>query len=563
MKGNSKAIMILVALAGLVFGITLLVITLTQNAGKPDYQISEENATEIMDRLYRRIQIKELPPVRGNAELSEVDLREELPDIDDKYPPLVRANSDAFIELLSSVEKATDSANDRWLLDMAEAFNRSGAVVGGKSASVQLRGIASGAGMDYILSGKFVPDAFTPSNELWGDSLVASGIKAVLAEKSLTGNVAGLMLKREKHDEIVSKYGSISVKTIIDAVTAGELNFGYTNPFSSSTGANFLLSALYTISPNDPFSSDAASAFGAFQANIPFVAYTTLQMKEAAKSGALDGFVFSAQQLTSAPEFRDYIFTPFGERADNPVYAMGDISAEGREILDLFIAFCKKGDSQDSATKLGFNQYSGYICELSGFSGKDLATAQKFYKEKKNYGRDIIAVFIADISGSMGGAPIMQLKQSLLKASTYIDSNTQIGLVTFSENVNIALPIAPFDINQRSLFAGAVADMTEGGATAMFDAIVVASKMLQDAKAENPNAKTLLFVLTDGETNVGATLNDTRAMISGLKTPIYTIGYNEGSSILPELSLINEAASINADTDDVVYQLQCLFNAEM
>ena len=37
--------------------------------------------------------------------------------------------------------------------------------------------------------------------------------------------------------------------------------------------------------------------------------------------------------------------------------------------------------------------------------------------------------------------------------------------------------------------------------------------------------------------------------------PIYTIGYNADIDALEEISLINEGASINADTEDVVYKL--------
>jgi Ca-activated chloride channel family protein len=97
----------------------------------------------------------------------------------------------------------------------------------------------------------------------------------------------------------------------------------------------------------------------------------------------------------------------------------------------------------------------------------------------------------------------------------------------------------------------------------MYDAIVVAEKMLQDAKASHPNAKLMLFVLTDGNSNTGYTMKDTQNMMDGLKVPIYTIGYNANVQALAAISAINEAANINADTDDVVYKIQNLFNAEM
>ena len=170
---------------------------------------------------------------------------------------------------------------------------------------------------------------------------------------------------------------------------------------------------------------------------------------------------------------------------------------------------------------------------------------------------------MADTSGSMDGEPMNNLKKSLLSGANYIGQDASVGLVTFSDDVKIALPIGKFDINQRSLFTGAVKNMSAGGGTAMYDAIVVAEKMLQDAKADNPNAKLMLFVLSDGEANAGYTLRDTQKMIEGLKVPIYTIGYNANLEALAAISRINEAASINADTDDVVYKIVSLFNAEM
>jgi Ca-activated chloride channel family protein len=58
-------------------------------------------------------------------------------------------------------------------------------------------------------------------------------------------------------------------------------------------------------------------------------------------------------------------------------------------------------------------------------------------------------------------------------------------------------------------------------------------------------------------------MKDTQNMMDGLKVPIYTIGYNANVQALAAISAINEAANINADTDDVVYKIQNLFNAEM
>ena len=101
------------------------------------------------------------------------------------------------------------------------------------------------------------------------------------------------------------------------------------------------------------------------------------------------------------------------------------------------------------------------------------------------------------------------------------------------------------------------------GGTATFDGIAIAMKIIQDQRAVDPDLRPVIFVLSDGETNNGHSLSDIEDIVEDLGIPIYTIGYNANLPALQAISSINEAASINADTDDVVYKLGNLFNAEM
>jgi Ca-activated chloride channel family protein len=75
--------------------------------------------------------------------------------------------------------------------------------------------------------------------------------------------------------------------------------------------------------------------------------------------------------------------------------------------------------------------------------------------------------------------------------------------------------------------------------------------------------KPIIFVLSDGETNEGYSLKDIKGLIEGYGVPIYTVGYNANIKALQSISSINEAASINADTDDVIYKIGNLFNVQM
>lgn len=559
-KGNIIGILIVMAI--IIFGVIYGGITLTKNWGKSKETISKENATGKLKKICKDININEVEPRKAPIDLGVKDVKDTIPNID-KYPAKVENTTDSYIEIFSTGEKA-GNGKDGWLIDVANNFNESKFEINGKIISVKVREIASGLGMDYIISEKYIPDAYSPSNELWGEMIKANGKTIELCDDRMVGNVAGILISKEKYDELIKKYGAINLKNITQAVANGEINMGYTNPFASATGLNFLVSTLATFDSSNPLSEKAIDGFNEFQNNIPLIAYTTLQLRNSAESGILDGFIMEYQTYINSPELKTYyIFTPFGYRHDSPLYSVGNLSNEKKEILNKFIEFYKQDKYQELAVKDGFNALEDYKCEIENLDGNTILQAQKLWKENKNGDKPIVAVFVADVSGSMEGEPLNELKKSLLNGSRYIGEENSIGLVTYSNDVNINLPIEKFDLNQRSLFTGAVQDMDASGGTATFDAIAVAVQMLLDEKEKNPDAKLMLFVLSDGETNIGHSLDDLREILESVKIPVHTIGYNANIEALENISRINEATSINADSDDVIYKLGSLFNAEM
>lgn len=561
-KNRGKVIVLLVAMGILMFGCVYGGITLSKNWGKSKDVISRERAEDKLNDIYDDIDVNIIEPRKEPIDIGVYDVKDTLPDID-KYPTQVDNTTQTYIEIFSSGEK-TGTGNDSWLIDVANDFNSSGIKVNGKTVSVRIRQVSSGLGMDYIISEKYIPDAYNPSNELWGEMIKAKGMNIELYDERMVGNVAGVLISKNKYADLIDKYGSINLKNITDLIAEGEIAMGYTNPFQSATGLNFLVSTLVTFDSNNPLSEKAIEGFEAFQSNIPLVAHTTLQMKSSAESGMLDGFIMEYQTYINSPELKaEYIFTPFGFRHDSPLYGVGNLSEEKKEILKRFIEFYKQDKYSELASKYGFNNLNDYKCEISDLSGDTIIQAQKLWKENKNVNKPIVAVFVADVSGSMEGQPLNELKKSLLNGAQYIGEESYIGIVTYSNDVNINLPIGKFDINQRSLFTGAVKDMQPGGGTATFDGIIVAIKMLLEEKAKNPDIKPMLFVLSDGETNQGNSLEDVREILESIEIPVHTIGYNANIKALESISNINEATNINADSEDVIYKLGNLFNAEM
>lgn len=561
MTGKSK-VLLSIAIVAVVFVLVYLGVTFTSNFGKTNSEVTAENAGKQLNKLYSDISVTTETPVKGQIDINPADVGETLPDIS-KFPITVESTTNPFVEIFSSPEKA-GTGMDSWLADVAAEFNKANIQVNGEPVSVKIRNIPSGTATDYIKSGKYIPDAFTPSNELWGEMVKASGVKTQTVSQRLVGNVPGIVITKAKNDELVKTYGSVNVKTVTEAIANNEFSMGYTDPFASSTGLNFLITALHTFDSANILSDQAVQGFEKFQANVPFLATTTMQMRDAAKSGMLDGFVLEYQTYLNTADLKSgYVFTPFGLRHDSPLYALGDLSADKLEIIKKFAAFVTQEKYQKIAQEKGFNQLNEYKSELSVVDGGLITSAQKVWKEKKNGSKPIAAVFVTDISGSMAGEPINRLKESLLKGQKYLGKENSIGLVSYSNDVTINLPIKKYDTTQQSMFVGAVESLQADGGTATFDGIVVALKMLQDELAINPSIKPMIFVLSDGETNRGHSLKDIKELVATFKVPIYTIGYNADIQALQSISSINEAASINADTDDVVYKIANLFNVQM
>ena len=96
----------------------------------------------------------------------------------------------------------------------------------------------------------------------------------------------------------------------------------------------------------------------------------------------------------------------------------------------------------------------------------------------------------------MQGSRIGQLQRALREGAKYISPENSIGLVVFSSDVRVKLPIRPFKLLQKSAFLTAVDQLSANGGTAMYDGVAVSLSMLAEQVAKDPTLKPMLFVLT-------------------------------------------------------------------
>lgn len=550
-----------------VVGVVLVVFsqTVLRDSNVSTSTMTTEQAYADLSGKMKRIGVQEVTVTPQQLDVSEfLDAKDELPDIESSYPFVVEGTGDVNIEIFSSGEKAAESGSDSFLAEMAKKFNNQhNKTADDKTMSVSLRSIPSGTAAEYISTGKYQPECYTPSNTLFGELVKNEGVELTVETPRLVGNVAGILVSKNTADMLRTDYGEASVNSVLNATIDGKMMMGYSNPYTSATGLNFLLSALANSGSDNIVDAAAVESFQKFQANVPLVSFTTQQMVQSADKGVVDGLVMEFQSYQNDPTLqRNYEFIPFGIRHDNPLYSVGSISADKKEVITAFVSFCEQNKAV--ATKDGFNGMDDYTYVGKEFDGNTIAQAQSVWKEEKDSGIPIVAEFVVDTSGSMRGEPINALKTAMINTIQYINDDNYIGIIGFDSEVREYLPIDKFSLNQKTLYKGAVNSLDASGNTAMYNGLCVAmDRIYQKSQELGGNCTPIIFVLTDGDSNTGCRFSETKDIIAGMNIPIYTISYNYVADSLSELASINEAASIVGNSEDITYKLRNLFNAEM
>lgn len=526
-------------------------------------KLSEEDAIITLDSIMKNIgTIKEGNPVL-DLSVSTSNVVDELPNIDLEFPIMVKGNKAVNVEFWAATEKSGDG-NDGWINRVAEKFNRQYA-----DGSITIRQIDPGPSIDYIQNGKR-PDAWSPANPLWHQMIKSKGFDITMVENHLAGNTAGILMKKSVYNDFISKYGELTLEKLIEAINKDDIVLGFTNPYKSDTALNMLAAILIALDPSDPLSQKAEEGFLLLQSKCPPPAINTAQMRESAAKGFIDVMVMERQAYANKTELADYVFTPFGVRHDNPVSIFDDLSAEKRKVLNDFIAFCKNDENQKLATQYGFNNpkdenYEG-MPTLS--EGSQFYKAQSLWKKNKSGGKQNVAVFVCDGSGSMGDNDKMELlKKSLINSIPYIGDDSAIGLISYSSDndITIELPLDNFTGQHKGKFVSAVKAMSPSGGTASYSAVAAAMNMIVNSRDKYPNANFSIFLLTDGAVNEGISLNKLAPVIASLDINVHAIGYGAGAneSELKKFISYKEGFVQMVDENNVIYNIKSIFNSTL
>ena len=480
---------------------------------------------------------------------------EPLPNLDDfpLYGAQPKEDDQVYLEIYSSSEKANvDRQNERWLVEVANAFNqRQERSRSGKTIQVGIRKIASGSAARLITAGATQPAGYSPSNDLWVSMLTSQGIQVTPVAERLVSNTAGWVVSKDVYQQLTSG-GDVTFDRLLNAIAAGQINVAYPNPYTSSTALNLLYTLYWraaghqknggVLTTAELQTPQVQSVFDQFQAQVLTTTPTTLDLQELflRDQSELQAFPLEYQNYLALKQiagFESTEFIPFGLPHNNPLVGFDWNDAETAAALQAFAAFAQSPEMAQLAQNQGFVDTSDLKNAHPPIpNGETLVAAQSSWKIHKDSGRTVYLEMVIDTSGSMDGEPLRAVQDGLRIASQQINPGNQVGLVTFADQPVRRLELTPYDELQQKKLLAAIDQLQADGVTAMYDGVMVALADLMEKRASDPDGRFYLLLLSDGDANKGHLFPEVEEIMAHSDVRFYPIAY--GSANQQELQAI-------------------------
>ncbi|MGG6265360.1 vWA domain-containing protein [Leptolyngbya sp. AN03gr2] len=556
---------------------------------------SPEEAYQHLKTLVSGIQVRSaLIPDSIARQMSVPPLNDALPSLDSF--PLYGAKPDknaktVYLEILSSTEKGNaDRENERWLVEVAEAFNRQQARTNtGELIQVGIRSIPSGIGAKLIAAKAAQPAGYSPSSLLWSELLKQEGITPIVIKADLMPDCGGFVIAPQAYQQLASG-GKVSFTRLLDAILTGQLKLGYANPYSSSSSLNLLYSIFWhaaghdrdslreapkdrkLLTVNDVQLPQVTSVFDAFQKQVVITGVTSRDLSDAflQDSSQLQVFASGCRGYTQLKQVKGYEkigFVPYGVPHNNPLLGFDWNTPAQREALAQFAEFATSAPQQSLSDQQGTmpTDLLKSFEFLPTPSGDVIKAAQSVWKQRKDGGRTVYMQLVVDTSGSMEtDRRLKSVQQALRLASREINRGNQVGLLTFSNQTTRWSNLAPFNELEQKRLIAAIDQLRPDGNTALYDALAVGLLDLMEKQKSDPDGRFYLLLLTDGERTDGLQLDQIKSVIQHSGVKIYPLAYGEvNQQELQEIAAIREGKVFSGTPETVQSLLKDLLQTNL
>ena len=546
------------------FGKTVLILCgsvfifpMLQPAWRPPIASPEAALQRLESEILPAIEVQTAAPITMDPTIttaSALTAADRLPAVE-AFPlyggdalPLNPGNAVLRIEIVSSVEKADGRhPENRWLVDVAERFNqRRERIGGGPPIEVVVRAIPSGLGAQMLAAGKMRPAGYSPAGQSWLELLRHQGLTSTLISDKLVANTTVIAVRKSAWQQLNQGSASkISFGQVVDQILAGNLKLGYSNPYTSSAGLDFLQTMLWVLAGHGQDRKPLTTAelnrpqvtkgFDLLQQRIAGTAPTYPQSIQMWKSqpSRFDAVVMAHQsfaQLKQQPGFEDLVEVPFGTPQNSPLAAFPWTTAQERLALQRFAQFATSEPMQALARQRGYGEPQGIAAAAKPPQpdGALLSQAQALWKQRKDGGRTVYLQLVIDTSGSMNeDQRLSQLKKAISLATTAINDGNQVGLISFSDHPVRRMPLQPINAQGRRELIASINHLQADGPTALYDGLAVGMADLMRARQKDPNGRFHLLLLTDGQRTDGLDFDNLRDVIEKSGIVITPIAYGK------------------------------------
>jgi Ca-activated chloride channel family protein len=442
------------------------------------------------------------------------------------------------------------SEKEKWINDVTEAFNRSGAKTkGGKTIFVRALPMGSGESIDNILSGRVQAHLTSPASAAFiklgnaesraktGKDLIASTDNLVLSPVVIAmwkpmAEAIGWGKKPLGWADILALARNPKGWQAYGYPQWGKFKFGHTHPEFSNSGLISLFAEAYAASGKTAGLKLADLEKPQTKQLIAGVEQSVVHY------GSSTGF-FGRKMFTNGPEYlsaavlyESMVVESYSQSnlpfpvvaiypregtfwSDHPVGIVERdwVTPEHREAAKIYIQYLLARQQQEKAIEYGFRPASldvplaAPLDSAHGIDPKEPKTtlevppvdvingilqAWKIQKKHSN------VVLVLDTSGSMAEEGKMQnAKEGAKQLVQLLDDGDTFSFLPFSSGLNWAQQDAGVK-DQRPQLLRQIDSLFAGGGTALYDSIDAAYQHL--AAAQNPDAKIqAVVVLTDGE----------------------------------------------------------------
>jgi Ca-activated chloride channel homolog len=554
--------------------------------------VTSPSSINNFDSAYQYLQNQLLPNIQVDSALvSDAEAQDRsIPPLADPLPdveafPLYGAKptndpGKIYVEIFSSTEKGNgDRQDERWLVDVAEAFNKQQHQVSGQVIQVGIRSVPSGLGAQLLGTKKVQPTAYTPATDLWLQQLKRDNVPFQMVTPQLIPNQAIFAVSPQTY-QALEKGGEVTFDRLMDSILAGKITVGYSNPYIASSALNFLYTLLWRsaghhqdgklLTQVDLQLPQVTSAFDRFQKQIVVSTLTYLDLKQIIirDPQKFQAFVMAYQSfvnLKKQPGFQDWRYVPYGVPENSPLVSFDWTTPSQQAALQKFAAFATSVPMQKLGQEQGFEKTTAFKEAPPLPSGEVLQAAQSFWKKRKDGGKTVYMELVIDTSGSMEeGQRLKAVQEALRFASRKINSGNQVGLITFSDRPVRRINFAPFNELEQKRLLTAIDELQPDGATSLYDAVAAGLGDLMDQQKRDPDGRFYLLLLTDGERTDGLDLLSVRDVIKHSGVRVYPIAYGKvNQAELKELAAIREGSVYSGNPETVQTLLRDLFQTNL